>query len=92
MVRRIPRQLAVGTVLLGLLILLALAAPYLAGDPNRLALDEVLQAPSARHWLGTDALGRDTAARVLHGGQVSLSVFRHLGAIHVRLQGYGHFF
>jgi len=53
---------------------LALAAPFLAGDPNRLGLEEVLQSPSARHWLGTDALGRDTAARVLHGGKVSLSV------------------
>jgi peptide/nickel transport system permease protein len=69
-----PRPLVIGAGLLGFLILLALAAPLLAVDPNRLGLDEVLSPPSARHWLGTDALGRDTAARVLHGGQVSLSV------------------
>jgi oligopeptide transport system permease protein len=32
------------------------------------------QAPSAEHWFGTDALGRDYLARVLTGGQVSLAV------------------
>ena len=34
----------------------------------------ILQPPSIRHWLGTDALGRDVLARRLLGGQVSLSV------------------
>ncbi len=30
--------------------------------------------PGARHWLGTDALGRDLLARILFGGRVSLMV------------------
>lgn len=30
--------------------------------------------PSARHWMGTDDLGRDLFARVLQGGQISLMV------------------
>jgi|ERR1043166_436104 oligopeptide transport system permease protein len=30
--------------------------------------------PSRLHWLGTDALGRDLLARLLYGGEVSLSV------------------
>jgi peptide/nickel transport system permease protein len=34
----------------------------------------VLQAPSRTHLLGTDALGRDMAARWVHGARVSLSV------------------
>jgi oligopeptide transport system permease protein len=33
-----------------------------------------LQAPGAGHWLGTDALGRDVAARLAEGGRVSLLV------------------
>ena len=30
--------------------------------------------PSARHWLGTDEIGRDVAARLLYGARVSLAV------------------
>ncbi len=43
-------------------------------DPYRQDLMEILQAPSAQHWLGPDSLGRDVFARVLHGLEVSLLV------------------
>ncbi len=33
-----------------------------------------LQPPSAEHWMGTDSLGRDILARVIHGSRLSLSV------------------
>ena len=33
-----------------------------------------LQPPSSRHWLGTDELGRDVAARLVHGTTVSVKV------------------
>jgi peptide/nickel transport system permease protein len=45
--------------------------PY---DPQRLRLDRVLQPPSRTHLLGTDGLGRDIAARVVHGARVSVAV------------------
>lgn len=32
------------------------------------------QAPSARHWFGTDALGRDLFARIRYGGGISFQV------------------
>lgn len=35
---------------------------------------EPLESPSGEHWLGTDAIARDTFARLLHGGWVSLTV------------------
>ncbi|HPD46286.1 MAG TPA: ABC transporter permease [Anaerohalosphaeraceae bacterium] len=35
---------------------------------------EFLQPPSSRHWLGTDELGRDLAARMIHGAAVSVKV------------------
>ncbi|MBW2268449.1 MAG: ABC transporter permease [Deltaproteobacteria bacterium] len=35
---------------------------------------EVFAIPSAQHWLGTDALGRDVAAGMVHGTRVSLTI------------------
>ena len=35
---------------------------------------EVFEAPSAAHWLGTDALGRDVAAGMVHGTRISLTI------------------
>lgn len=33
-----------------------------------------LQGPSAKHWFGTDELGRDILARLVHGARISLLV------------------
>jgi len=60
--------------LIGALLLAGLLAPWLPHDPNRLDLGERLAAPSSLHWMGTDALGRDVAARVVSGARVSLTV------------------
>jgi peptide/nickel transport system permease protein len=35
---------------------------------------EALESPSAAHWLGTDALARDTFSRIVHGAWVSVVV------------------
>jgi peptide/nickel transport system permease protein len=71
---RAPRALRRGAWLLAALALAALAAPLLPQDPQRIELGRRLEAPSGEHWLGTDALGRDVAARVVHGSRVSLGV------------------
>jgi peptide/nickel transport system permease protein len=52
-------------------VLLAAPIPY---APERIDLERTLEPPSGAHWLGTDALGRDLAARLLHGSRVSLAV------------------
>ncbi|WP_353268045.1 ABC transporter permease [Gemmatimonas sp.] len=58
-----------------LLVLLALAAPLVAtADPVKIDLLHTLEAPSATHWLGTDAQGRDVWSRLVHGARVSLLV------------------
>jgi peptide/nickel transport system permease protein len=68
-----PIGLASICIVLGL-VLIGVMAPILApGDPNELGRD-VLQAPSAGHWLGTDDLGRDVLASLIHGIRVSLPV------------------
>jgi peptide/nickel transport system permease protein len=63
-----------GLGLVALLAALALLAPPLVGDPARLDLESSLRPPSAAHWLGTDVLGRDLAARLAQGAGVSLAV------------------
>jgi peptide/nickel transport system permease protein len=35
---------------------------------------DVFEPPSAEHWLGTDALGRDVAAGMVHGTRISLTI------------------
>lgn len=42
--------------------------------PNGIELRARLEPPSARHWLGTDELGRDLLARMIHGAKISLLV------------------
>jgi len=63
--------LAAGLALLALLALACLLAPSsldpLAIDPAR-----ILEPPGPGHPLGTDGLGRDVLARLLHGGRRSL--------------------
>ncbi|MCA8960083.1 MAG: ABC transporter permease [Planctomycetes bacterium] len=56
---------------------------------------EVLEKPSAKHWLGTDQVGRDLASRMIYGarismlvGFVSMSVATVIGLILGSLAGY----
>lgn len=63
-----------GVVAVGVL---ADALPF--QDPTAIHLLAARQGPSAAHWLGTDALGRDVLARMAFGARVDLAVA--LGAV-----------
>lgn len=71
--RRHPLIFA-GGGLLALVIILALAAPFYAGDPLNLDPFKRLQASSTEMWLGSDNLGRDVFARTVFGARISLIV------------------
>jgi len=64
-----------GAALVFLLLVTAVAAPWLApydyADQN---LDLVLHPPSLAHPLGTDDFGRDVLSRIVYGSRISLSV------------------
>src|ERR1700742_2870655 len=63
----------VGLVVLGVFILLAIAAPLVAPfDPIATSWSLVRKPPSVLHWFGTDDLGRDVLARVIYGTRASL--------------------
>ncbi len=67
-----PRA-ALSLVVLVVILGAALLAPWLAPhDPTAQNFDQMLNGPSAAHWLGTDDLGRDVFSRLMHGGANSL--------------------
>jgi len=78
MTMRLPKlglSRTVGLSLLAILAAVTVIGPDLVGqDPAKQSLLEARQPPSADHLLGTDHLGRDMAARLLSGAQLSLSL------------------
>ena len=55
-------------------ILIALFAPFFAGDPQAINPAQRLKPPSSDAWWGTDHLGRDVFARAMHGTKMSLII------------------
>ncbi|MBP2707581.1 ABC transporter permease [Microbispora sp. RL4-1S] len=74
----LDRLALAGGVLLALIVLAALLAPWIAPYPDdggsaTHALDALLP-PSGAHWFGTDQVGRDVLSRVLFGARTSLFI------------------
>ena len=64
-----------GLLIVGLLCLIALSAPWLAPyDPQAIDTWHILESPSKAHLLGTDPLGRDCLSRLIYGARISLLV------------------
>ncbi|QEW18965.1 ABC-transporter permease protein [Marinibacterium anthonyi] len=75
--RRIWRHRSgkIGLFLVGLIIFCALFGDHLTPwDPLKLNMPDRLKPPSAKHWLGTDELGRDMLARIIAGTRYVLLV------------------
>src|SRR3954467_1908214 len=72
--RRHP-TLIFGGVLLLIMLVMAVFAPYLnTVDPQALSPIRRLRWPSAQYWFGTDMLGRDVYSRTIYGGGRALIV------------------
>ena len=71
--RRNPTIVVGGAILL-FFIIVALLAPWIAGDPLAFEPLNRLKRPSAEFWFGTDQLGRDVFSRVVYGTRISLIV------------------
>jgi peptide/nickel transport system permease protein len=68
------RMAVAGLVIVVLMVLMAVLAPYLAPhDPNQI-FGSFEAPPSRDHRLGTDAVGRDVLSRLIFGARVSISV------------------
>ena len=74
--RLIQNRLAVGGLwIIGLILFMAIFGRFLTPyDFLAQDLSSQLQPPSADHWLGTDALGRDILSRLLYGARTAAIV------------------
>lgn len=65
----------IGIFIAVILIIVAIFAPFIAThDVTTINTAMKYAAPSAEHWFGTDALGRDVFSRLLFGARISLQV------------------
>ncbi|MDA0366515.1 MAG: ABC transporter permease [Chloroflexi bacterium] len=78
---RFARQYPLGAVGAFFVIVLILVAvvpqaftPLATQDQFKQAISDRLQAPSSTHWFGTDELGRDLYARIVHGARTSIII------------------
>jgi len=71
---RQPRALF-GIAVIALVLLCALFADHIAPyDPEEMDFGNLLAGITAKHWLGSDQLGRDAFSRLIQGSQVALAV------------------
>ena len=71
--RRANTTFLVSVGVLAVMTLAAILAPVIAPyPPDQVDLSSVHAAPSAAHWLGTDALGRDLLSRLIFGARTAL--------------------
>lgn len=65
----------IGLVIIIIMIIIALIAPILARyGPDEMIVKDRLLAPNAKHWFGTDSMGRDVFTSVVYGARISLLV------------------
>lgn len=70
-----PAALVLGTIIVAGFIVLAVLAPWISpADPDKQDLLSALAGPSGTHWLGTDALGRDIASRIINGAWLEIGI------------------
>jgi peptide/nickel transport system permease protein len=64
-----------GLVILVLLVIVAIFAPWIAPyNPIKIDMANALLQPSTTHLLGTDSVGRDTLSRLIYGSRTALTV------------------
>ena len=68
------RKAMVGLIILAIVVLVAILAPFLTEYSPVKRVGRPHQPPSLEHWLGTTRLGHDVFSRLVYGARVSLAV------------------
>lgn len=72
--REHPLGAAAALVLFAMLVL-GIVGPWITPhDPAETNIPNLLQPPSPEHWLGTDAIGRDLASRLMAGARTAVLI------------------
>ncbi len=74
LVRRQPLGAAGGLVVLIMLFATIFAEVLSPYDPEMISFENMLVAPNAEFWMGTDAFGRDILTRIIYGARTALFV------------------
>ena len=70
-----PLQLKIGVAIVTTIVVLSLAAPWIAPHPwDTISIRTRFRPPGATYWFGTDDYGRDVLSRLLMGGRLSLAM------------------
>lgn len=66
---------AAGALVVVVMVVMAVFAPWLSPyDPEANSFEDMLSAPNAEFWLGTDQFGRDILTRIIYGARTALFV------------------
>jgi peptide/nickel transport system permease protein len=71
------RAAALGTLIIGTLVVVAIFAPWFAPYPEDVTafhLSQRLQPPSSENWFGTDRMGSDIFSRLLFGARITITI------------------
>ena len=74
MFKRMPIGAAIGLAVTGVLVFVAIFAPWIAPYPGSQILGGVWEPSSARFLLGTDNLGRDLLSRMIYGARITVFI------------------
>lgn len=69
---RIPLPALIGLFFTGLYFFVAIFAPIIAPYSMTEIVGDVWEPASAKHWLGTDSIGRDLLSRMIYGGRTTI--------------------
>jgi peptide/nickel transport system permease protein len=73
-VRQNPLGAAGAVIVIVMIVMAAFAEAVTVYDPTANNFGEMLERPSAEHWLGTDQFGRDLYTRIVYGARTALLV------------------
>ncbi|WP_293446919.1 ABC transporter permease [Planktotalea sp.] len=74
MFKNIPISALIGLFFTGLYFFVAIFAPWIAPYGMAEAVGDVWEPSSAKHWLGTDSIGRDLLSRMIYGGRTTIFI------------------